>query len=153
MARAPFQVAAFPVRVQGNQQRQYAVFRRRVEGYWQAIAGGGEADETPLEAIQRESFEEAGIPFNSPWIVLQTQASVPITHFQDRAHWDDSVLVIPIYHFGVIVSTDEINLSSEHVEYQWVTEERAQTMLKWDSDCTALWELEQLLRLQRIGLR
>ena len=150
MARAPFQVVAFPVLILGDQQRRYVVFRRRVEGYWQGIAGGGEADETPLEAVQRESFEESGIPLNSQWIVLQTRTSVPITHFQHRECWDASILVIPVHYFGVVSSTEEIQLSREHVEYRWVTEERAQTMLKWDSDRTALWELEQLLRRQMI---
>jgi dATP pyrophosphohydrolase len=145
MARAPFQVAAFPARILPDYQRQYAVFRRRVEGYWQSIAGGGEANETPLEAIQRESFEEAAIPLDSQWIALQTQTSVPIAHFQNRDHWDASILVIPVYYFGVVSSSDEIRLSREHIEYEWVTEERAQIMLKWDSDRTALWELDQLL--------
>ena len=150
MARAPFQVVAFPVRILADQQRQYAIFRRRVEDYWQGIAGGGEADETPLEAVQRESFEEAGIPLGSQWIALQTQASVPITHFQQREHWDASLLVIPIHYFGVIASAHAIRLSSEHSDYQWVTEERAQSLLKWDSDRTALWELDQRLRRRTI---
>jgi dATP pyrophosphohydrolase len=142
MARAPFQVAAFPVRILSDYQRQYAVFRRRVEGYWQSIAGGGEG---PLEAIQRESFEEAAIPMDSEWIALQTQTSVPILHFQNRDHWDASILVIPVYYFGVISSSDDIRLSSEHLEYEWVTQEQAQIRLKWDSDRTALWELDQRL--------
>lgn len=150
MARAPFQVVAFPVRISEGQQRQYAIFRRRVEGYWQGIAGGGEAGETSLEAVQRESFEEAGIPSSSRWIALQTRTSVPITHFQHREHWDTAILVIPVHYFGVISSTDEIQLSSEHVEYQWVTEEQGQVMLKWDSDRTALWELEQLFLRQMV---
>jgi len=150
MARAPFQVVAFPVRILTDQVRQYAVFRRRDEGYWQGIAGGGEAEETPLEAVQRESFEEAGIPFASQWLALQTSASVPVTHFEDRDHWDASLLVIPIYYFGVLHSTHEIQLSTEHTDYQWVTAERAQSLLKWDSDRTALWELDQLLGRQTL---
>lgn len=151
MARAPFQVVALPVRILTEPQRLYAVFRRRIEGYWQGIAGGGEGAETPLQAVQRESFEETGISPKCLWIALQTTASVPVTHFQHREHWDATILVIPIHYFGVVCATDEIQLSREHVDYQWVTEEQAQTMLKWDSDRTALWELEQLLRRQAHG--
>lgn len=131
-----------------GQQHLYAVFRRHIEGYWQSIAGGGEGDETPLEAVQRETFEEAAVPFDSQWITLQTRTSVPITYFRQHEHWDTAILVIPVHYFGVIISTDTIVLSPEHSEYQWMTETEAQTLLKWDSDRTALWELDQLLRRQ-----
>ena len=35
---------------------------KSVNGNWQAIAGGGEGQETPLEAARREVQEEGGIP-------------------------------------------------------------------------------------------
>jgi dATP pyrophosphohydrolase len=56
MPRAPFQVVAFPVRVIEG-VRQYLLFQRRVERFWQPISGGGELGETPLQAVQRESAE------------------------------------------------------------------------------------------------
>ena len=61
MARAPFQVLVFPYRYTPEEEIEYAVFFRispRYGGVWQAIAGGGEDDETPLEAAKREAFEE-----------------------------------------------------------------------------------------------
>ena len=47
MPRAPFQVHGFPFRNSAGGGFEYAVFRRADEGYWQAIAGGGEDDESP----------------------------------------------------------------------------------------------------------
>ena len=49
MSRAPFQVLVLPFRHNQGGQLEYAVFRRRDEGYWQFIAGGGENNEKPIE--------------------------------------------------------------------------------------------------------
>lgn len=144
MARSPFQVAAFPF-VTLDDHLHVAIFRRRVEGYWQSIAGGGEDEETPAQAVQRETFEEAGIPLASPLVPLQTRASVPVTYFRDRDHWDKSILVIPVYYFGIASPSVQLRLSDEHTDYQWLSIDAAHALLKWDSDKTALWELEQML--------
>lgn len=58
MTRAPFQVLVFPYRTLESGETAYAVFRRRDDGMsWQAISGGGEDSETPLEAARREASE------------------------------------------------------------------------------------------------
>ncbi|MCK6578330.1 MAG: NUDIX pyrophosphatase [Anaerolineae bacterium] len=146
MARAPFQVAAFPFRRRSATSNvEYAIFRRSDEGYWQSIAGGGEDEETPLQAVQRESFEEAGIPAHCAYLELQTRTSVPVIHFLNRQHWNSALLVIPVFYFGVAVPDAEIRLSWEHAEVRWVTFQEGQALLKWDSDKTALWELDQRL--------
>ena len=44
MARAPFQILVYPYRKFENGQIEYALMKRSDEGYWQAIAGGGEDD-------------------------------------------------------------------------------------------------------------
>ena len=40
----------------------------------------------------------------------------------------------------------EIKLSDEHPEYRWLKYDEAHKMLKWDSDRTALWELNERLK-------
>ena len=62
MARAPFEVLVYPYRGLPDGRFVYALFRRADAGFWQGIAGGGEDGETPLEAVRREAYEEAGIP-------------------------------------------------------------------------------------------
>ncbi len=37
-------------------------------------------------------------------------------------------------------------LSKEHSEYKWVSIKEAQTILCWDSNKTALWELEERIK-------
>ena len=59
MTRAMFQVLAIPYWVEMDGTVEYALLRRSQDdgGYWQWVAGGGEADETPLDAASREAFE------------------------------------------------------------------------------------------------
>lgn len=156
MPRAPFQVAIYPFRRRDHGDWEYALFRRADEGYWQPIAGGGEDDETPEEAARRESFEEAQLPPDCGYIALTTMTNVPIYHFKAHDSWGEEIVVIPVHYFAVDVdgdaSTDaaagsrELILSHEHSECRWVSYEAGRELLRWDSDRTALWELDQRLR-------
>jgi len=145
MARSPFQVAIFPFRKSDLHEWEYAIFRRTIESYWQSIAGGGEDEELPRAAAMREAFEEAGIHADCQYYDLQTSARVSVDLFRNCHHWDPNLLTIPIYYFGVNAMTVEIHLSHEHSEFRWVNMKIAQGMLRWDSDKSALCELEQLL--------
>lgn len=55
--------------------------------------------------------------------------------------------VIPEYVFAVEVRNKSLRLSHEHIEYNWVTYENAWAMLKYDSNRTALWELNRRIEL------
>jgi dATP pyrophosphohydrolase len=145
MARAPFQVLVYPYRRIHEDRFEYALLKRSDTGYWQAIAGGGEDDETPLEAARREAYEEAGIPSNSEILQLDTVEPVPVTEFRDSFLWGDDVYVIPQYCFGVLVKDSRIVLSREHTEYKWLTYEEAHKLVKYDGNRTALWELHKRL--------
>ena len=146
MARAPFQVLVYPYRKVADSEFEYALLQRSDAGYWQAIAGGGEEDETPLEAARRESLEEAGIPQDCTYLQLDTVASTPVTEFSDSYLWGDDTYVIPEHCFGVLVEGAEIVLSPEHTEYRWLKYQEARRLLKWDSNRVALWELDRKVR-------
>jgi dihydroneopterin triphosphate diphosphatase len=148
MARAPFQVLVYPYRKTENDQFEYALLKRADAGYWQAIAGGGENDESPLEAARRETFEEAGIPTISDFLLLDTIEPVPVTEFRDSYLWGDNVFIIPQYCFGVSGQNTQIVISREHTDYQWYSYEEARKLLKYDDDKTALWELDKRLKKQ-----
>ena len=149
MARAPFQVLVFPYLVQTNGELAYAVFRRGDDGAtWQAISGGGEDDETPLDAARREAWEEAGIPPGSAYLALDALASIPavtFAAFRDR----NDLFVVPEYSFGVEVVEVDLRLSSEHAEYAWFPYQEAHATLRWDSNQVALWELDRRVRARR----
>jgi dATP pyrophosphohydrolase len=143
MARAPFQVLVYPYCQVHDDRIEYALLKRSDAGYWQAIAGGGEDDETPLEAAKREAHEEAGISPHSDFLQLDTVEPVRVTEFRDSRLWGDDVYVIPQYCFGVSVNDRQIVLSREHTEYRWLTYEEA---VKYDGNKTALWELDKRLK-------
>lgn len=136
----------YPYRRIGEDDVEYALLKRSDAGYWQAIAGGGEDNETSLDAAKREAYEEAGIPENSDFIQLDTVESVRVTEFRDSYLWGDDLYVIPQYCFGVLVKNNPIVLSHEHTEYVWLTYEKAHDLLKYDGNKTALWELDKRLR-------
>lgn len=146
MARAPFQVLVYPYRRTAEAEFEFALFRRADGGWWQGIAGGGEDDETPLDAARREADEEAGLPTDLPVLELCTVQSVPVTGFRDSHLWGEDVYVIPQYSFGILVQEAEIELSCEHTEFRWMSYDEAHRLLRYDEDRTALWELRQRLR-------
>ena len=146
MARAPFQVLVYPYRKTSRGQIEYALMKRADDGYWQAIAGGGEDDETPLEAAKRETCEESGISPVSDFLQLDTIEDVPVTEFRDSYIWGDDVYVIPQYCFGVAAQDIQIVISREHTAYKWFVYEEAHKLIKYDGNKTALWELDKRLK-------
>ena len=138
--RAPFQILAIPYKILETTPL-FCIYRRADSGDWQFIAGGGENTETPLEAAKRETFEESGIK-STNWKELKSLSYLPVTVIQEkhRLNWENDMYVIPEYTFGV-ECTGDITLSAEHTEYIWTTYEEAVKKLKWDSNRTALYEL------------
>ena len=142
MPRLPFQILVFPYRISDAKRKiEYALFKRKDLNVWQGIAGGGEENETPIQAAKRETLEESGIPMNLDFIALDTTTSIPIIGFKDKHLWIEHPYVIPEYSFGVNATKCKIKLSKEHVEYKWLQYFKALKYLKWDSNKTALWEL------------
>ena len=145
MPRAPFNVLVYPYHELAEGGFLYAVLKRADEGWWQAIAGGGEANETPVQAARREAHEEGGISEDCSLLELSTVIPVPVAHFPESHLWGDELYVIPQYCFGVLVRTAVLVLSAEHTECRCVRYEEAQALLRYDGNRTALWELHARL--------
>lgn len=146
--RAPFQILAIPYRITKN-GIEYCVLHRADHDQWQFVAGGGEDDETPLNAARREIFEESGITVGDI-ISLDSICSIPIDIFPQRYlyNWPSEMYVVPEYSFG-FECNEEMILSDEHTECKWLNYENAYSKLKWDSNRTALYELNcRLLHLK-----
>ena len=142
--RALFQVLVIPFRVTAL-DRDYAVLRRRVERYWQWVAGGGEDDETPASAALRELGEELGALEVLEWWPLDIVGYVPSSalDFQGRRVVPD---LVPEYAFAAELDpAATFVLSDEHAELTWVPYEVAVRMLHWSSNARALDELERRL--------
>lgn len=145
--RAPFQVLVLPFRV-AEAGPEYALFCRSDSGDWQGIAGGGDEGESPLIAAGREMEEESGLPRDLALLPLDTIAMVPKTQFRRNGHWEPDILVVPEFTFGVDAGQNALNLSHEHTEAGWFPLHIAIDRVRWDSNKTALWELDQRLKYQ-----
>lgn len=144
MSRAPFQVIVFPYRAGKAGNYEYAIFSRRTIRYgdiWQAISGGGEDDETPMQAARREAWEEGGIAGEVTFFQLDSMATIPAPQAAGML-WGPEVLVVPEYAFSAAVGGHEIVLSEEHDDFRWVDYKTARELLTFDSNRNALWELD-----------
>ena len=146
MARAPFNVLVYPYIRLGDNEVEYALLKRADIGVWLGVSGGGEDNETPLEAARRETCEEAGLPVESTFVQLDTVEPLPVTLFSDSYAWGNNIYVVPQYTFGVMVKNRQIVLSHEHTEYMWFKYQDAYGLLIYDDAKTALWELDRKAR-------
>ena len=137
--RAPYQILAIPY--QRTPEPLFGVFHRADCGQYQFVAGGGEDDETPLDAAIREIKEEAGVTATSI-IFLVSTAHIPVNAISEkhRKLWSKDTFVIPEYAFGFECDA-AVHLSDEHIGFEWLNYYEAQSRLTWDSNKTALYEL------------
>lgn len=146
MARAKYQVLVIPYIIK-NESIKYAVYHRSDMEIWQFIAGGGEDGETPLQSAKREAYEEAGILSDNSFYNLETCCSISTEYFKAYSSiWGEECLVIPEYAFAVNVNAEEMELSNEHTEFEWLDYEAAKEKLKYDSNKVALWELDNKIK-------
>lgn len=146
MARFRYQVLVIPYFLDRGQP-VYGVFRRRDMGLWQFISGGGEDTDESIEATaRREVMEETGL--SGEYLRLDTYCSIPANCFRDSEKlWGWDCFVVPEYAFALRVTQSGITLSDEHTEYRWADYETVRSLLQYDSNRTALWELDRRLKL------
>ena len=123
----------------------FFVTQRADDHRWQWVGGGVEEGETISEGAAREASEELGQSFVLV-ARLDSQSSVPANHFRSHIDWPSDLFVVPEYSFAARID-DPIVLSEEHSRGKWVGFEEANGLLSWDSNRTALYELN--LRLEQ----
>ena len=144
--RLPKQVLIIPYRIIENKV-EYCIFRRKDMYVWQWIAGGVEDfDKDILSAAEREVYEETAISNNINITQLECVTKIPVVNIVKEFKWGDNVFYAEEYSFAINVMDNSINLSDEHSEYKWVSYEEARGLLKYDSNKSALWELNEKIR-------
>lgn len=150
MTRLPYQVLVI-LYLRTKSGYKYCVFERaHPQSQKQFIAGGGEDNELPIEAAKREVFEESGIE-NVRLRQLTSTCCISTNIFSpvQRKAWGEDIFVIPEYSFAAEVESEVIRSSDEHVGFAWVSYDEALGQLTWDSNKTALYELDCRLKSLR----
>lgn len=143
--RAPYQTLTILYK-KNNNKILYAIFYRNSHPIWQFVSGGGEDNETPIQTAIREIKEETSLVIEKEKIKqLDSKTTIPVLNITKEYTWGTNVYVIPEYSFSVEIKEDNIKLSNEHKEYKWVDYDEAMEKLKYDSNKTALWELNERL--------
>lgn len=146
--RAPYQTLTILYKNEEN-KILFGIFYRNSHPMWQFISGGGEDKETPIETVIREIREETSIIIDKEKIQqLDAKATIPVVNVTGEYTWGQEVFVVPEYAFAVEIKNDDIVLSSELKEYRWVEYDEAMRLLKYDSNKTALWELNERLKMK-----
>lgn len=143
--RAKYQVLVIPFKKEKDKIK-FGIFKREDMNIYQAISGGGEDSETILESAKREFFEETGIK-KDKFIKLDSIASIPSYCFKESKAWGSKTYVVPEYAFGVeLTKDDKITLSNEHKSFKFIDYDSARKKLKYDSNRTALYELNERIK-------
>lgn len=144
--RMPKQVLVITYKIR-NSEIEYCVFKRKDLKCWQWISGGMEDfDKDLLGAAKRELYEETGIKGNVTIENLEIVTKIPVVNVVGDFMWGRDVFYSEEYGFSVNISNQEIRLSNEHKEYRWVNYNQAQELLEYDSNKSALWELNEKLK-------
>lgn len=136
--RAALQVLIIPFR---RSPLRFCMFRRKDGNYWQWVAGGAYVNELPLEAAKREFKEETGVDKYRKIVRLESMCSIPAEEVTGLDYWKNT-LVVTEFSFAVeLFDKDEPCIGPEHIEHKWCSYEQAMSLLKYDSNKTALTEL------------
>lgn len=82
---------------------------------WEFPGGGVKEDETPRQAALRELEEETGL-------------KAEIVKTGETGHIEASIGEIEIHPFLVTVDTEEVVLSKEHDNYEWLTTDKIEDL-------------------------
>lgn len=144
--RLPKQVLIIPYRII-NDKVEYCIFARKDMEVWQWIAGGVEDfDKDIIAAAKRELFEEANIVGDVNIIELEGFTKIPVVNIVKEFKWGENVFYAEEYSFAVNIKDKEIQISKEHIQYKWVSYDEAKSLLKYDSNKSALWELNEKIK-------
>jgi len=112
-----------------SNSNQYLLLKRSPQdgGFWQTLTGTVDGDENLLETLRREVKEETGI------IDLEINES-PIHFFTWKKNTMDVVELV----YLCKTKQRDVTLSFEHTDYQWVDQEKAESIVEKTNNKVAI---------------
>lgn len=144
--RKPQQVLIIPFH-KNQSNIEYFILKRSDTSIYQWVSGGVEGDELLTHTAKRELEEELDIKLLDNLMMLETCTSIPANNFREyKREWDVDILLVKEYSFAIEIGCKEgISLPEEYINGLWASYNEALRLLKWDSNKTALWELNEKL--------
>ena len=112
-------------------------------GIWQGVTGKIDNDEEPYRAAIRELKEETNLIPQKMWTIDK------VNLFYDAKK--NIMNLIPV--FGVIVDTQKVTLSNEHIEYEWYNINEAIKLLTWNQQKKGLQIFYEMLKENKDRLK
>ncbi|MBE2279861.1 MAG: NUDIX pyrophosphatase [Ignavibacteriaceae bacterium] len=113
--------------------------RAETENYpnlWQPVTGRVHENESAIQGAMREIKEETGLMPKKLWVVPQVNTFFsPLT---------DSVNLIPVF-LALVDEREEVKLSEEHSEYQWLSYNEAIPLFAWPGQRKSLESIHEYL--------
>ena len=108
----------------------------RCPGSWEAVHGHIEADETPVDAAQRELAEETGLSAERLYNLSRVE-----TFYQHRK---DEIALVPVF-AAFVAPGAVVRTGPEHDRFEWLPAAEACRRFAWPREARALTDAVALL--------
>ncbi|AHG75000.1 Dihydroneopterin triphosphate pyrophosphatase [Mannheimia varigena USDA-ARS-USMARC-1296] len=125
-----------------NTRRVLMLQRKDDPEFWQSVTGSIEIGEKPIEAAEREVFEEIGLQISAgtrPLVDCQKQIEFEIfPHF--RYKYAPNITHCVEHWFLLALESEQEPILNEHLAYRWVEADKAVEMTKSPNNADAIKE-------------